>query len=77
MPLRKPSQRLFATLILAPGIALLLVWIGRFSGADEIAKMGTGEFLLWTIGTAFTIAATITLYFDYALSKNKCNNSSS
>lgn len=55
-------KRLISALLLTPGIMLLLVWIGRFAGAEAAAEMGVFPFLLWALGVAFGIAATITLY---------------
>ena len=55
-------KRLLSALILTPGIMLLLVWIGRFAGAETAAAMGIVPFLLWALVAAFGIAATITLY---------------
>jgi hypothetical protein len=58
-PLRK---RLLSSLILTPGIMLLLVWIGRFAGAKVAGAMGIVPFLPWAFAAAFGIAATTTLY---------------
>lgn len=58
-------KRLISTLVLTPGIMLLLIWIGRFAGAETLAEMGVLSFLLWALGVAFGIAATITLYVAY------------
>jgi hypothetical protein len=58
-------KRLLSALLLTPGIMLLLVWIGRFAGAETAAGMGIVPFLLWALAAAFGIAATITLYIAY------------
>lgn len=58
-------KRLLSSLILTPGIMLLLVWIGRFAGAEAAAEMGIASFLLWALGVAFGIAVTTTLYVAY------------
>ncbi len=57
--------RLTASLLLTPAIMLMLVWIGRVAGAEEVARMGIVQFLLWAAGAAFGIAATVTLYIAY------------
>ena len=64
-------SRVLSALLLTPAIMLLLVWIGRFAGADEVAKIGSVQFVLWAFGVAFGIAATITLYIAY-LAKSVC-----
>lgn len=58
-------SRVLSALLLTPAIALLLVWIGRFAGTDEVARIGVLQFLLWSLGAGFGIAATITLYIAY------------
>lgn len=58
-------SRALSALLLTPAIMLLLVWIGRFAGADEVARIGSLQFVLWAFGVAFGIAATITLYIAY------------
>ena len=65
MPLSTLRTRAIATLLLTPGIMLLLVWGGRFSGPEEAAKIGIANFLLWAFGAAFGISAVITLYIAY------------
>ncbi|MFA7291480.1 MAG: hypothetical protein WC023_04440 [Rhodocyclaceae bacterium] len=59
------KARVTATFLLTPAIMLLLVWIGRFTGSEEAARIGTLQFLLWAFGVAFGISATITLYVAY------------
>lgn len=58
-------SRIQATLLLTPAIMLLLVWIGRFAGTEEIAKMGLLQFSLWALGAGFGISAMVTLYISY------------
>jgi len=65
MLLATTRKRFLSALLLTPGIMLLLVWIGRFAGAEAAAEMGVVPFLLWALGAAFGIAATITLYVAY------------
>ena len=55
-------NRLKSCLILTPAIMLLLVWIGRFAGAEEIARIGVWQFVLWATGVSFTISWCVTLY---------------
>ncbi len=57
--------RVVSALLLTPAIMLLLVWIGRFCGADEVVRIGTLQFLLWAFGVAFGMAAMITLHIAY------------
>lgn len=57
--------RLTASLLLTPAIMLILVWVGRIAGADEVARMGIAQFLLLAAGVAFAVAATVTLYIAY------------
>ena len=65
------GKRLISAFILTPGIMLLLVWIGRFAGAEEVARIGIVQFLLWAFCVAFGIATMITLYIAY-LHKSTC-----
>ena len=65
MPLKTLHSRVIATSLLTPGVMLLLVWIGRFSGSEEIARIGILQFLMWAFGAAFGIAAIVTLYVSY------------
>ena len=58
-------SRVLSALLLTPAIMLSLVWIGRFAGADEVARVGIVQFLLWAFCVAFGIAAIITLYVAY------------
>lgn len=58
-PLRK---RHLSSLIVTPGIMLLLVLIGRFADAEVTGAMGIVPFLSWAFAAAFGIAATTTLY---------------
>jgi len=60
--------RLKTSLLLAPAILLLLIWIGRFSGAEEIAKMGLMSLLLWGILTSVAISYCVTLFLSSMLS---------
>lgn len=69
--LRTVRSRVLSALLLTPAIMLLLVWIGKFAGADEMARIGSLQFVLWAFGVAFGIAATITLYIAY-LVKSVC-----
>ena len=63
--------RLKTSLLLTPAILLLLVWIGRFSGAEEIAKMGLTSFLLWGVLTSVAISYCVTLFFSSLLSNTE------
>jgi membrane-associated protease RseP (regulator of RpoE activity) len=63
--LKTARTRFLSTLLLTPAIILVLVWIGRFAGADEVARIGIAQFLLWAAGVGFGVAATITLYIAY------------
>lgn len=57
--------RLKSSLVLTPAIMFLLVWIGRFSGGDEVMRIGIFQFLLWACASAFAIAYCITFYAAY------------
>lgn len=57
--------RIVSALMLTPAIMLLLVWIGRFAGSDEVANIGAVQFLFWAFGVAFGMAAMITLHIAY------------
>lgn len=63
--LKTVRNRIFSALLLTPAIVLLLVWIARFAGPDEAARLGTLPLLLWAFAVAFGMAATITLYIAY------------
>lgn len=65
MPLKSLNSRVIATSLLTPGVMLLLVWIGRFAGSEEIARIGILQYLMWALGAAFGIAAIVTLYISY------------
>ena len=54
--------RLKASLVLTPAILALLCWIVRFSGVEEVARIGITAFTLWAIGVSFAVAYLVTLY---------------
>ena len=55
-------DRLKPCLILTPAIMLLLVWIGRFAGAEEVARIGVWQFVLWAAAVSFAISWCVTMY---------------
>lgn len=61
--------RLKASLILAPAILLLLAWIARFVGAEEVARMGIVPFALWAAAVALAMAYLVTLYVSFIAKK--------
>lgn len=63
--LMKIRSRISSALLLTPAIMLLLIWIARFAGPDETARLGSLPLLLWAFAVAFGMAATITLYVAY------------
>lgn len=66
MPVRPiMMNRLKASLILAPYILLLLCWVGRFAGADEVLQIGIVPFVLWATVAAIVMAYLITLYVSF------------
>lgn len=58
-----------ASLILAPAILLLLVWIGTFAGAEAVAKMGLTRFVLLAIVASIVIAYCVTLYVSFVMNR--------
>ena len=58
-------NRLKASLILAPAILLLLCWIGRFAGAEEVSRIGIVPFVLWAGAASIVTAYFITLYVSF------------
>ena len=58
-------NRLKASCILVPVILLLLCWVGRFAGADEVARIGIVPFVLWAAATAVVTSYLITLYGSF------------
>lgn len=64
------KQRFTASLVLTPAVLLLLVWIGRFPGSEEVARMGLVPFLLWALATSIVIAYCVTLYIAYVFDRS-------
>lgn len=62
--------RLKASLLLAPALFLLLCWIGRFAGAEEVLRIGMLPFVLLAAAVAIAIAYFVTLYAGH-LTKNR------
>jgi hypothetical protein len=58
-------NRLKASCILAPAILLLLCSVGRFVGADEVARVGIVPFVLWAGAAAIVMAYLVTLYVSF------------
>ena len=58
-------NRLKASCILAPAILLLLCWIGRFAGVEEVTRIGIVPFVLWAGATAIVTSYLITLYASF------------
>ena len=58
-------NRLKASCILAPVILLLLCWVGRFAGTEEVARIGIAPFVLWAGAVAVVSSYVITLYVSF------------
>ena len=58
-------NRLIASCILAPVILLLLCWVGRFAGAEEVTRVGIVPFVLWAGAVAVVSSYVITLYVSF------------
>ena len=59
------QNRLKPSLILMPAILLLLVWIGRFAGAEEVARIGVWQFVLLAAAVSFMISWCVTMYIRH------------
>lgn len=55
-------DRLKVSLVLAPAILVLLCWMARFAGAEEVVRIGVVPFLLWAGAASLVMAYLITLY---------------
>lgn len=64
------AKNLKASLLLAPATAVLLGWIGCFSGLQTIQRIGQLAFWIVTIVTSVTISYLITLYLSYLAELN-------
>ena len=62
-------ERLKASLVLAPAILVLLCWIARFAGAEEVARIGIVPFVLWAAAASFAMAWLVTLYVCFVAKK--------
>jgi len=62
-------NRLKASFILAPGILVLLCWVARFAGADEVVRIGIMPFVLWAAAASFVTAYVVTLYVSFVAEK--------
>ena len=58
-------NRLKASLVLAPAILVLLCWVARFAGAEEVIRIGIVPFLLWAAAASFVMAYLVTLYVSF------------
>lgn len=58
-------NRLKASLVLTPAILLLLCWIARFAGTEEVARIGIVQFVLWAAAASLVMAYCITLYVSF------------
>lgn len=65
------KARLKASLLLTPAFLLLLVWIGRFAGAEEVARIGFWIFVPWATGVSFVISWCVTMYVSYLYGRNE------
>ena len=65
------KQRFSASLLITPGILLLLVWIGVFAGEATVMKMGLTYFLLSAVVASIVIAYCATLYLDFVINRSK------
>jgi hypothetical protein len=65
--------RLKASLLLAPALFLLLCWIGRFAGPEQVMRLGILPFALLSAAVAIAIAYFVTLYVHY-LAKSRSGN---
>lgn len=64
-------NRLKSALLLTPAILVLLVWIGRFSGGDEVMRIGFAQLIFWSLAAAFVMAYCITLFTVYIHKLNR------
>ncbi len=62
-------NRLKASLVLAPAILVLLCWIARFAGAEEVVRIGILPFVLWAAAASLVMAYVITLYVSFVAKK--------
>ena len=58
-------NRLKASLILAPALLVLLCWLGRFAGVEEVSRLGIVPFVLWAAVAAVVMSYLITLYISF------------
>lgn len=58
-------NRLKVSLVLTPAILVLLCWMARFAGAEEIVRIGIIPFLLWAAAASFVMAYLVTLYVSF------------
>ena len=59
-------NRLKASLVLTPAILVLLCWVARFAGAEEVIRIGIVPFLLWAAAaSSFVMAYLVTLYISF------------
>lgn len=58
-------NRLKASCILAPAILVLLCWLGRFFGVEEISRIGIIPFVLLAAAASIVMAYVITLYVSF------------
>lgn len=58
-------NRFKACLILSPAILLLLCWIARFAGAEEVTRIGLIPFVAWAAIASFAMSYCITLYVSF------------
>jgi hypothetical protein len=63
-------QRAIASFVLTPAFLLLLVWIGRFAGAEEVMKIGWVQFVLLAAAVSFMIAYCVTLYVSHLVDQS-------
>lgn len=64
------KARLKASLLLTPAFLLLLVWIGRFAGTEDVAKIGFWFFVAWATAVSFVISWCVTMYASYLLGRS-------
>lgn len=58
-------DRLKASLILAPAILLMLVFITRFTGEETIRREGLLEYFAWAAAISLAVSYVVTLYVEY------------
>jgi hypothetical protein len=59
------KNRLVGSVVLAPAIFVVLIWFGRYSASEEIAKTGIASFVLLTAGVSIVVAYCLTMFIAF------------